>query len=218
MSNNNNIDTTGNKDTVDRNSKKTSMKEYISMVVVMTAIAAICGLLLSGVRQMTAAQIDKQIMENVKGPALKTVLESSTNEFTQDRQSITIDGQEHVVFIGKKDGNPWAIAFESSAAGFGGDIGIMVGFNLEKDELTGIGILTHSETPGLGARIVEPSFTSKFKGLPLSTVFKVKKDNGDIDALTGATYSSRGVCAAIVKSIDLYPRIKKQIIAGNKGK
>jgi len=216
MSNNNNIDKTGNENSANgRNDKKTAMMEYIRMVLVLTAIAAICGLLLSGVREMTAAQIDKQIMKNVKGPALKSVLESSTNEFTQDRQTITIDGQEHTVFIGKKDGNPWAIAFESSAAGFGGDIGIMVGFNLGKDKLTGIGILTHQETPGLGARIVEPSFTSKFKGLPLSTVFKVKKDNGDIDAVTGATYSSRGVCAAIEKSIALYPRIKEQIKAGN---
>ena len=188
------------------------MAQYIRMVVVLTAISAVCGFLLSGVKQMTAAQIDKQIMVNVKGPALKAVLESSTNEFTQDRQTVTLDGQEYTVFIGKKDDKPWAIAFESKGTGFGGDIGVMVGFDLEKDVLTGVGILTHSETPGLGARIVEPAFTANFKGKTLTTVYKVTKEGGDIDAVSGATNSSRGVCAAVQKCIDLYPRIKASFL------
>jgi electron transport complex protein RnfG len=193
-----------------------SIKQYIRMVVVLTAIATICGFLLSGVKNVTEARIEQQILVNVKGPALKAVLESSTNNLLEDRQTVTLEGQEQVVFVGKKDGSAWAIAFESSGTGFGGDIGVMVGFDLEKDVLTGIGILTHQETPGLGARITEPAFTDGFKGKPLTAVFKVKKDNGEVDAVSGATYSSRGVCAAVEKCIALYPKIKEKITGETK--
>jgi len=192
---------------------KANMMEYIRMIVVLTGIAAICGFLLSAVKQVTAVRIEEQILVNVKLPAVNNVLASSTNDLVQDRQAITIDGQEHVVFVGKKDGKPWAIAFEGKGTGFGGDIGVMVGFDLEKNVLTGIGILTHQETPGLGARISEPLFTDGFKNKPLTAVFKVKKEGGEVDAVSGATNSSRGVCAAVQKCVAVYPAIKKQVMA-----
>jgi electron transport complex protein RnfG len=185
-----------------------NMKQYIKMIVVLTLIATVCGFLLSAVKQFTAQRIEEQILVNVKLPAVKKVLEPSTNDLVQDRRSINVEDQEHVVFTGKKDGKAWAVAFESSGSGFGGDIGVMVGFDLEKDQLTGIGILTHQETPGLGARITEPAFTGQFKGKSLTAVFKVKKDNGEVDAVSGATNSSRGVCTAVEKCIALYPAVK----------
>ncbi|MCP5104321.1 MAG: RnfABCDGE type electron transport complex subunit G [bacterium] len=187
-------------------------KDYIKMVVVLTAIAMVCGFLLAAVKNFTAVRIEEQILVNVKGPAVLRVLETSTNDLIGDRQEVTIDGQKAVVFVGKKEEKPWAVAFESSGGGFGGDIGVMVGFNLEKDQLSGIGILTHQETPGLGARVTETSFTDRFKDKPISVVFKVKKDNGKIDALSGATNSSRGVCEAVTKAITLYPAIKKKVL------
>jgi electron transport complex protein RnfG len=187
-------------------------KDYIKMVVVLTAIAAVCGFLLAAVKDFTAVRIQEQILVNVKGPAVNRVLETSTNDLIGDRREIEIDGKKYLVFVGKKDDKPWALSFESSGGGFGGDIGVMVGFDLASDRLTGIGIITHQETPGLGARIVEPSFTDRFKGKPLTTVFKVKKDNGEIDALSGATNSSRGVCEAVTKAITLYPAVKQKVV------
>ena len=191
------------------------MKDYIKMIVVLTVIAGVCGFLLATVKDVTEARIEEQILVNVKGPAVKRVLESSTNDTIQDRMEIALEDQKYTVFVGKKDGKTWAAAFESKGTGFGGEIGVMVGFDLEKDTLTGIGILTHQETPGLGARIVEPSFTSLFKGKPITAAFKVKKENGEIDALSGATNSSRGVCAAVTKTIALYPAIKGKLAGEN---
>jgi len=194
---------------------KVNMMQYIKMIVVLTGIAAVCGFLLSTVKQVTAVRIEEQILVNVKLPALKSVLDSSTNDLMQDRRTITMDEQEYVVFEGKKEGKTWAIAFEGKGTGFGGDIGIMVGFDLEKDILTGIGILTHQETPGLGARISETMFRDNFKNKSITAVFKVKKDNGEVDAVSGATYSSRGVCSAVRKCIALYPAIKKKVMGEN---
>jgi electron transport complex protein RnfG len=194
---------------------KVNMMQYIKMIVVLTGIAAVCGFSLSMVKQVTAVRIEEQILVNVKLPAIKAVLESSTNDLMQARRTITLDEQEYVVFEGKKEGKTWAIAFEGNGTGFGGDIGVMVGFDLEKDILTGIGILTHQETPGLGARISETTFTDNFKNKPITAVFKVKKDNGEVDAVSGATYSSRGVCSAVQKCIALYPAIKKKVMGEN---
>jgi len=191
---------------------KANMMQYIKMIVVLTGIAAVCGFLLSTVKQVTAVRIEEQILVNVKLPAVKTVLESSTNDLVQDRRTITIDKQEYVVFEGKKEGKTWAIAFEGKGTGFGGDIGVMVGFNLGKDILTGIGILTHQETPGLGARISETVFTDNFKNKPITAVFKVKKDKGEVDAVSGASYSSRGVCTAVQQCIAVYPALKKKVM------
>lgn len=187
-------------------------KDYIKMVVVLTAIATVCGFLLAAVKGFTAERIEEQILVNVKGPAVLRVLDTSTNDLIGDRREVTIDDQKYVVFVGKKDGKAWAASFESSGGGFGGDIGVMVGFDLEKDQLTGIGILTHQETPGLGARVTETSFTDRFKYKPITAVFKVKKDGGEIDALSGATNSSRGVCEAVTKTVTLYPAVKKQVL------
>lgn len=187
-------------------------KDYIKMVVVLTAIAAVCGFLLAAVKDLTAVRIQEQILVNVKGPAVNRVLESSTNDLIGDRREIEIEGKKYLVFVGKKEDKPWALSFESSGGGFGGDIGVMVGFDLATDLLTGIGIITHQETPGLGALIVEPSFTVRFKGKSLTSVYKVKKDGGEIDALSGATNSSRGVCEAVTKAIALYPAVKQKVV------
>jgi electron transport complex protein RnfG len=74
-------------------------------------------------------------------------------------------------------------------------------------------VTTHSETPGLGSRAkTEPGFSEQFKGLPIKEPFKVKADGGQIDAVSGATVSSRGVCSAVVDSADVYRRLKKEII------
>ena len=204
-----------NTNTNNNTDAKANMKQYIKMIVVLTGIAAVCGFLLSTVKQVTAVRIEEQILVNVKLPAVKTVLDPSTNDLVQDRQTIKLDEQEHVVFVGKKDGKTWSVAFESKGPGFGGDIGVMVGFDLEKDILTGIGILTHQETPGLGAGITETTFTGNFKNKPITAVFKVKKEDGEVDAVSGATNSSKGVCTAVQKSIALYPAIKKSVM-GNK--
>ncbi len=187
-------------------------REYLKMIMVLTSIAMVCGFLLSAVKTFTYEKIQEQILVNVKGPALKNVLSKSTNDPIEDRMTINIDGIEYVVFIGKKGEKISAVAYESEGAGFGGKIVIMVGINFEISTISGIGILTHQETPGLGSRIRETSFTDRFKGRSTNDTFRVKKDKGVIDAISGATNSSRGVCSAVEKGAALFTKIKEEIL------
>jgi electron transport complex protein RnfG len=113
-----------------------------------------------------------------------------------------------VVFPAKKDGKTQAVAYSASAKGYHDLIEVMVGVGPE-GELTGISIMSHTETPGLGARIVEPEFTDQFKGLDLDTA-KLPAEGGQVDALSGATYSTTGVIAAVSAALEQFPQIKKE--------
>ncbi|MCK4613448.1 MAG: FMN-binding protein, partial [Thermoplasmata archaeon] len=69
---------------------------------------------------------------------------------------------------------------------------------LEGDDiiLRGISIISHSETPGLGEKIVEASFLEQFEGIGVNDV-RLTKDDGGIDAISGATISSSAVVEAV---------------------
>lgn len=185
------------------------MKEIMQMIVVLSVICTVCGLALSGIRNMTAARIENQVLMNVQGPKVKRVLNGAENDLIADRKKITIDGEDILLFIGKKKGKDWAIAYETTGKGFGGDLTIMVGYDLALDKLTGIQVISQKETPGVGSRVTEDQFTGRFKGLDIKTKFEPKSEGGAIDAISGATYSSKGVLQAVRKSIALYPEIKK---------
>ena len=188
------------------------MKEVMQMIIVLSLICAVCGLALSGFRSMTAERIEFQVLTNVQGPKVKVVLEGSDNDLITDRKKITVDDEEILLFIGKKNGKPWAIAYETLGKGFGGDLKVMVGYDIGKDKLTGVQIISHKETPGVGSKVTEDQFSRQFKGVNIDVKFSPKTEGGDIDAITGATYSSKGVCEAIRKSIALYPTIKNQAL------
>ncbi|ETR72454.1 MAG: electron transport complex protein RnfG [Candidatus Magnetoglobus multicellularis str. Araruama] len=187
------------------------MRDMIKMVVVIAVLASLSGGLLAGIRNSTQERIEYQQLVFVKGPAIRTILNKCTNDPITDRFKIKDGDTERSVFVGVLDGKPQVIAFEGAGKGFGGMIGVMVGVNLNDDKLLSIGVTTHSETPGLGSKATEQSFGAKFSGLPVMEIIKVKNDGGQIDALTGATITTRGVCEAVTTAGDIYKRIKPQI-------
>ena len=188
------------------------MKEYVKMIVVLSVISAVCGFSLAAINAITHERIEEQKLINIKGPTVSAILTGSSNDLIKDRREIVIHNKKMTVFIGKKDGRPWAVAYEVEADGFGGVMNVMVGFNLADNTLLGIGIVSHKETPGVGSRVMEDMFLSQFKSKPLDVQFKTRDRGGAIDAVTGATVSSRAVCAAVQNGIRLYPDVKSAVI------
>ncbi|NVM21694.1 MAG: RnfABCDGE type electron transport complex subunit G [Desulfobacterales bacterium] len=189
------------------------MRDIIRMIVVLAVLAACSGGLLAAVKSGTAEQIEYQQLKFVKGPAIKEILQGCTNDPIIDRFKLKDGEVERSFFVGVFDGKPNAVVFESFGKGFGGDVGMMVGVNIDTDKLLGMGVTTHSETPGLGSRAKDdPSFRAQFKGLSISEPFKVKTDGGQIDAVSGATITSRGVCQGVTDSSGFYERLKPQIM------
>jgi len=188
------------------------MRELIKMVVVLTVLAVLSGGLLSGLRNATAARIEVQQLKFVKGPAIKAILKGVSNDPIKDRFAIKDGETERKFFVGKFDDKANTVAFESYGKGYGGDIGLMVAINMEDDTIVGAGVTTHSETPGLGATAKDdPGFVSQFKGLPIEETFKVTNDGGKVNALSGATITSRAVCAAAIQAGGIYQRMKPQL-------
>jgi len=189
------------------------MRNIIRMIVVLGVMGAFSGGGLALVKSGTAEKIEYQQLKFVKGPAIKEIMEGCTNDPIIDRFKIKDGEVERSFFVGVFDGKASAVAYETFGKGFGGDVGIMVGVNLETDELLGMGVTTHSETPGLGSRAKDdPSFGAQFKGMSIKEPFKVKTDGGEIDAVSGATITSKGVCAGITASSEFYKKLKPQII------
>jgi electron transport complex protein RnfG len=189
------------------------MRDIIQMIVVLGLLGAASGGGLALVKSGTAEQIEYQQLKFVKGPAIKEILEGCSNDPLVDRFKIQDGDEEKSFYIGVFDGKPTGVAYETYGKGFGGDIGIMVGVNLETDGLLGMGVTTpFSETPGLGARAkTEASFKNSFKGLSIKEPVKIKTEGGGVDAISGATITSKGVCAAITQSAEMYERLKPQI-------
>ncbi len=117
------------------------------------------------------------------------------------------------VFPGKLPDGSKAVAFETSGTGFGGAIGLMVGINLDKDTIIGVRVTTHSETPGIGSRAKDdPAFVSQFSGKGMDTNFGVKAEGGAIDAMSGATVTSKAVSLAATQAKEIYQKLKPEIV------
>jgi electron transport complex protein RnfG len=188
------------------------MREMIKMVVVLTVLCTFSGGLLAAIRGGTKERIEYQQLKFVKGPAIKAILEGSSNDPIVDRFKIKDGKIERSFFVGIFDGKASTVAFESFGKGFGGDIGLMVAVNIEDDNIIGVGVTTHSETPGVGSRAkTDPGFAAQFKGLSIKDAFKVKTDGGQVDAVSGATVTSRGVTIAATEAGKIYKKLKPQI-------
>ncbi len=189
------------------------MREMIRLLVVIAVFSAVSGGLLAAIQSGTKDRIEYQQLKFVKGPTIQQILEGSSNDPLVDRFKLPDGKEERSFFVGVFDGKANIVALEAFGKGFGGDIGVIIAVNVENDEIVGIGVTTHSETPGVGSKVkTDPSLSEQFKGLPIKEPFKVKAEGGQIDAISGATVSSRGVCGAVVDSAEIYMRLKKDII------
>ena len=188
------------------------MREMIQMVVVLTIMSCVSGVLLASIESSTKERIAYQQLKFVKGPAIRSILEGASNDPIVDRFNLKDGEVDRSFFVGVFDGQANTVAFETSGKGYGGDVGLMVGVNLTDDKIVGVGVTTHSETPGVGSRAkTEPAFAAQFKDLPLQGEFKVKTDGGQVDVLSGATLTSRGVSGAITEAVKIYEKLKPQL-------
>ncbi|MEE8542187.1 MAG: RnfABCDGE type electron transport complex subunit G [Desulfobacterales bacterium] len=193
------------------------MREMIKMVVVLTVLSSFSGGLLAAIHSNTKERIQYQQLKFVKGPAIRTILEGSSNDPIVDRFKLPFENREESFFVGIFENIPSTVAFEVYGKGYGGDIGVMVGVNLTDDAIVGVNVTTHGETPGVGSRAKsDPTFVNQFKGLSIIDNFKVKTDGGQVDAMSGATLTCRGVSYAVTEAGKLYKELKPQITANLK--
>ncbi|MFO7578414.1 MAG: RnfABCDGE type electron transport complex subunit G [Pelovirga sp.] len=195
------------------------MKDILRLLVALTLIAALSGLILALVESATREPIEEQRrLQMLK--ALEAVLPEFDNSPDSDTVSV-ISGTDRqgapvatIFYRGRKDQQLVGTAFRVVAPdGYSGNIGVMIGVRPDQT-LHAIEILTHAETPGLGDKIREPWYRALFVGRSLDdSDWRVKKDGGDFDQLTGATISARAVVTAVRRGLEFYREHEQSITA-----
>jgi len=199
------------------------MVDLRRLIVVLTLVAAVAALVLALIESVTRAPIAAQRrLQMVR--ALQAVLPPADN--APDTDTVTlVAGQdrkgkpvERTFYRGRIGSELRGVAFQVTAPdGYSGDIDIMVGVD-PQGTVTGVAILRHAETPGLGDKITRPAFTGMFVGKGLDGVdWRVKKDGGDFDQLTGATISPRAVVGAVRRGLEFFRAHRDEIVGDAQG-
>ena len=195
-----------------------------NMVVVLVGVALITGSILAYVNHVTEEPIRQQA-EKTLADGIKAVMGGVELTVAKDdtvRQ--TVSGKEIIFVIHEAvgtDKQPLGAAVESTTGGFGGDFKILVGFDND-GKILGYTILQHSETPGLGAK-ADKWFQKDGKGCvigknPATDNLTVKKDGGDVDAITASTITSRAFLLAVNQAYHAYKSVPVDAHTGATGK
>ncbi|BDD89298.1 FMN-binding protein [Desulfofustis limnaeus] len=189
------------------------MSEIVRMVVVLSLIAGICSAILTFADQSLAPRIEQQTDYYVRGPALERLFGKPATEVLNNKVTIPLEGAVIPVFFSKQGDDIATLAIEATGkGGFGGDLKLMFGVDLRSGRQTGLEVVSHSETPGLGARIEEVSFRRQWQGLPTDKTVALTKDGGDIDGISGATTTSRAAVAGTNDVLQFLRDHKDQIL------
>ena len=171
------------------------MKEMFRYGLVLAIICIVAAGLLAGVNSLTKDKILQQAQAEEEA-SLKEVMPAGASF-----KAIKSDNDTLYYKVYDKSKNFIGIAFKASGKGYSSIIETMVGM-LKDGTITAIKVLSQNETPGLGARVSESGFTSRFTN---------KKDLNEVEAITGATISSKAVMDSVQKKAqDLKEIIKNE--------
>lgn len=169
-------------------------KEFIKLAGILCAITFVAALLLAGVNKITAPKISAAAEEAAK-KSMEQLIPADSYELK--------DGSKGV-YEATKDGSLAGYCVKTTVSGFGGNVEMMVGLGLD-GTVKGIDILSHSETAGLGAKADSDEFKNRFEGKYYElSVVKVPTENAnEVQAITGATITSKAVAEGVKKAYDM---------------
>lgn len=175
---------------------------FKNMVLTLLVISLVASAALGLVYQSTKEPIAKAQMAKINS-AIKAVVPEFNNQPLDESYKIAVDGGELIFYPAKNEGQLVGTAVKTfSKNGFAGQIELMVGF-LPDGSINKVAVVSHKETPGLGDKMdpKKSNFSIQFEGKnPETFKLKVKKDGGDVDAITASTITSRAYCDAVERA------------------
>lgn len=159
----------------------------VMLILVLTLISVVMALLLGVVNNKTAPAIAANTWAKTE-EAMKTVLPADSYK------KVDYSGNDNRINGIYKAGEEGYVVLVTPTSGFSGAIEMMAGFSND-GAVTGIAIINHSETSGLGSKATDPKWQKQFIGATEDV--KVAKDGGTIQAITGSTITSRAVCDGV---------------------
>lgn len=186
--------------------KESNLKNMLIALVVITLVASAS---LGGIYELTKEPIAAAKLEK-KNNAIRTVIPEFDNNPTSEVYKVAVNGDSLYFYPGRKGDEVVGTAVETfTNLGFSGEIKLMVGF-LPDGTIYDVAVLEHEETPGLGDKMdrKKSDWSVQFQGKnPDTFQLAVKKDGGDVDAITASTISSRAFCDAVSRAYEEYIKI-----------
>lgn len=175
-----------------------------NMVLVLGLTCLLCSAVLGGAYALTKDPIDAAAVAKTNkavGAVLPAFDETSY-------ASVDVDGKTYNYYAAVKDGKTVGYAVESTVVGFGGPLSLMVGITPD-GVVYNTSVLSHSETPGLGAKCsTDARFMAQWEGFdPSVKNLSVKKDGGDVDAITASTITSRAYTQAVSNALAAFSAV-----------
>ena len=185
---------------------KKGLNEIIKTGFILFCITAAAAFFLAVVNKATAPVIERNSQKRTE-QAMQAVMPSAKefNYIASNNDKIP-EAYEAISENGEKIGD----CVISTANGYGGEIRVLVGIDSD-NIVTGIQIMSHSETPGLGANAAKPDFYEQYTGKKagINAVKSTTHGENDINAMSGATITSDAVTLAVNNAIDFAAELKK---------
>jgi len=179
---------------------------FKNMTICLFVICIVCSSLLAGVYALTKAPIDAAAKAKNEAAILEVLPETAVT--IEEERTVDFEGATYAYNLAYDElGNTVGCAINVAPVGFGGPIAIKVGFDVN-GVIWNTKVLSQAETPGLGAKCVESSFSDQFKGFdPAQKNLAVKKDGGDVDAITASTITSRAYADGLALAVKVFQAI-----------
>lgn len=186
------------------------MRKYIELPLKLFLITFILGLLLGVTYIYTKEPIAEQQALKLQESREKAYPGAEFVEVPMDEwQGLVLEGGAKVkeVYMAQRDGEFAGYVVNVLSKGYGGDVEIIVGIGADL-HITNVVIGSHNETAGLGANATKPDFTDQFRGKKKPVLSKDDPNSDQaIDALTGATITSRAVIAGLDTVVELAEKL-----------
>lgn len=182
-----------------------NLKEIIKIGAILFAITAISALLLAVVNKVTAPKIAKNQTEKTYASMSEILPTAYDFEKIEVKEGSSVKEAYKAL---DSSGLDVGYCIISTAFGYGGELSVLTA--ISENKVMGIEILSHSETPGLGAKATEPEFKNEFseKTAGLKVVKKNAKDN-EINAMSGATITSSAVADCVNAALEFASEVEK---------
>lgn len=172
-----------------------------NMALSLTLVCLVCSALLGVVYSLTAEPI-RRAEEAKVAASIARVLPEGTGQ--PELESVIVEENSYSYY--RVPGAGFAVI--STVGGFGGPLSLMVGIGTDGKVVNTV-VLSHSETPGLGAKCAtDELFIDQFQGWdPAVKRLSVIKDGGDVDAITASTITSRAYAKAVENAVKVYSKL-----------
>ncbi|MGE5173047.1 MAG: RnfABCDGE type electron transport complex subunit G [Betaproteobacteria bacterium] len=177
------------------------MKDIVKITLPLVAIFVVAGVIM-GLTYQRTYPVRFQAEKKEKEEALKEMAPDATDPI-KAAGDWTVNNKPYEYYQATAGGK--AVAYIASTAGKGYSSYIKMLVSLTPDmKISDVKILDMNETPGLGDQVLEKSFLDQFKGKSLSQIVLIKGETKEnIQAISGATYSSRGVTNGVKDAVQL---------------